>query len=303
MVQANEVAEPPPSTLAPPGEDLYLDLLKKCLCASIYDESAWIIWGQMSPTNSKMKPLEAIKEKVKLSVRQMLKKRSLFLVKHRRFNAREREEGLDWPSFGYTMVGRRRLDNVHACVEDVLARGVPGDLIETGVWRGGTTILMRAILKKHGITDRSVWCADSFEGLPPPSAADLAKQPDSETDLTDLEYLAVSLEQVQANFERFGLLDDQVKFLKGWFCDTLPTAPVGQIAVLRMDGDLYSSTMDTLNNLYAKMSPGGFVIVDDYHSWPSCKAAVDEYRQAHGITSPIIDIDPHSVYWKVPTGE
>jgi hypothetical protein len=226
-----------------------------------------------------------------------LRKRSLLLVRTRAFKQDIRDHGLDWPCFGYTMVGRRRLDNVQACLEDVLGRDVPGDLVETGVWRGGTVILMRALLKRWDITDRLVWCADSFEGLPVPNALDNKSQ--ELCDFSDRDYLAVSLDQVKANFARFGLLDKQVRFLKGWFCDTLPTAPIERIALLRLDGDLYSSTMDALTNLGHKVSPGGYVIVDDYYSWSACRQAVDEYRQREGIYSELIPIDPHAVYWRV----
>ena len=278
--------------------DLYLDLLKKCLCASIYDESAWQpLQGPMRTGVSRRNPLRALPAALKHAAIRALRKRSLMLVRQKPFNAQVRDEGLDWPCFGFTMVGRKRLDNVQNCVEDVLAHGVPGDFVETGVWRGGTTILMRAILKTHGITDVAVWCADSFEGMPKPTATDLKAQ--AESDFSDRDYLAVSLDQVKANFERFGLLDDQVKFLKGWFRDSLPTAPIQRIALLRMDGDLYSSTMDALKYLYPKVSPGGYVIVDDYNSWAACRQAVDEYRLEHGIRAALIPVDPHAVYWQV----
>ena len=171
--------------------------------------------------------------------------------------------------------------------------GVPGDLIETGVWRGGMTIFMAALLKLEGETDRKVWVADSFEGLPVP-----ASKTDGD-DLSDVDHLKVSLEQVKANFARFDLLSDQVRFLKGWFCDTLPTAPIESIAVLRLDGDLYSSTMDALHNLYHKVSLGGYVIVDDYAGWDSCKAAVTDFLKEHDLDPEIKMIDWTGAYWKV----
>src|SRR5262249_42248392 len=133
-----------------------------------------------------------------------------------------RVEGRDWPPTAHTMIGLKRLDNLQFCVEDVLTRNVPGDLMETGVWRGGACIFLRALLRAHGVRDRRVWVADSFEGLPAPNAE---KYPHDAQDLLHtVPYLAVSLEQVQANFERYGLLDEQVCFLKGWFRDTLPQA-------------------------------------------------------------------------------
>lgn len=274
---------------------LYLDLLKKSLTASLYDESAWtrVEASRAAKQRDPSRPDRFVKGFVRASFVKMLAKQRLMLIKRVPYNATLRTEGKDWPLFGYTMAGHKRLDNLQFCVEDILARNVPGDLIETGVWRGGSTILMRAILKHAGDTQRTVWVADSFQGLPPP------KDADDGADVSHIEHLAVSLEQVRANFDRFGLLDAQVKFLKGWFSDTLPTAPIEKLAVLRLDGDLYSSTMDALNALYPKVSTGGYVIVDDYGSWPSCKRAVDEYIETHKIKADIKIIDETGVFWRV----
>ncbi|MEP6651208.1 MAG: TylF/MycF/NovP-related O-methyltransferase [Lapillicoccus sp.] len=109
--------------------------------------------------------------------------------------------------------------------------------------------------------------------------------------------LAAGLEQVKHNFRRYGLLDDQVAFLEGWFIDTLPTAPMSTIAVLRLDGDMYESTMQALEPLYPKLSPGGYCIVDDYQL-PNCRAAVDEHRARLGINDELVPIDLASVYWR-----
>jgi len=168
--------------------------------------------------------------------------------------------------------------------------------METGVWRGGAAILMRGVLQAHAISNRRVWLADSFEGLPAPNPA---KYPhDAHDRLHTIPYLAVSLERVRANFESYGLLDDQVRFLKGWFRDTLPTAPVERLAVLRLDGDMYESTMDALTYLYPKLSTGGYLIVDDYGAVPACRQAVHDYRAAHDITEEIKAIDWGGVYWQ-----
>jgi O-methyltransferase len=211
------------------------------------------------------------------------------------FDEPVRAEGLDWPIRAHTMIGLKRLANVRACVEDVLAEGVPGDLIETGAWRGGTTIFMRAILKAHGITDRTVWVADSFAGLPPPDPARYPR--DAGGRLHEFAQLAVTPERVRDNFRRYGLLDDQVRFLPGWFKDTLHNAPIEQISVLRLDGDLYESTIQALDGLYPRLSPGGFCIIDDYNL-PYCRQAVADYREKHGITSEIVDIDGSGVLWR-----
>ena len=111
--------------------------------------------------------------------------------------------------------------------------------------------------------------------------------------------LAVSLERVRENFAKFDLLDDQVRFLQGWFRDTLPAAPIKKLSILRLDADIYQSTIDVLNALYSKVSIGGYVIVDDYNSWPHCKQAVDDFRKAHGIRDEIVKIDGGAIFWKV----
>ena len=212
------------------------------------------------------------------------------------FDYSKRRQGKDWPAQAETMIGLLRLDNLQRCVIDVLEQRVPGDLIETGAWRGGATIFMRAILKAYGDHQRRVWVADSFEGLPAP---DVEQYPaDRGSELHRYEYLAVSLEEVQSRFARYGLLDEQVRFLPGWFRDTLPTAPIERLAILRLDGDLYESTMDALTALYPKLSRGGYVIVDDYNDIAACKQAVTEYRNKHGITEPIQEIDWTGVFWQ-----
>ncbi|MBV9102528.1 MAG: TylF/MycF family methyltransferase [Candidatus Eremiobacteraeota bacterium] len=209
----------------------------------------------------------------------------------------ERAEGRDWPADAETMIGTIRLDHLQTCCETVLAENVPGDLIETGVWRGGATILMRAVLAAYGDRTRIVWVADSFAGLPRP---DPARFPHDQGDMfwAFSAELAVSLDTVKANFARYGLLDEQVQFLAGWFKDTLPSAPIERLALMRLDGDLYESTMDALTALYPKLSVGGYVIIDDYGALASCRAAVHDFRTSHAITDPIGQIDWTGAYWR-----
>lgn len=154
---------------------------------------------------------------------------------------------------------------------------------------------MRALLKVDSVTDRTVWVADSFEGLPAPNPKDYPA--DAGLNLNLVPYLSVSLETVKSNFNKYGLLDGQVKFLKGWFKDTLPQAPIVQLAILRLDGDLYESTMDALRYLYPKLSIGGYVIIDDYQI-AACRRAVADYRAQHNIKDPIQDIDGWGKFWK-----
>jgi hypothetical protein len=212
------------------------------------------------------------------------------------YNAEVRDYGWDWPSNAHSMIGRKRMENVRELVLSVVGNNIPGDLIETGVWRGGACIFMRGILKTYGVTDRKVWLADSFAGLPKPDESNFPA--DKGDTFHTFEELAVSLADVRANFERYGLLDEQVCFLEGWFKDTLPSAPIERLALLRLDGDMYESTMEALTPLYPKLSPGGFVIVDDYNVVPACKQAVHDFRDANGITDSIREIDGVGVYWQ-----
>ena len=211
------------------------------------------------------------------------------------FDAKLREYGWDWPSVAHSMIGRRRMGNLRELAEEVLFNRVPGDFIETGVWRGGACIYLRAILEAYGVRDRRVWAADSFEGLPPPDPAYPADAGDTFHTYTEL---AVPIEAVKRNFEKYGLLDEQVAFLKGWFKDTLPGAPTGPLAILRMDGDMYESTMDALTHLYDRVSQGGYVIVDDYRVVEGCRKAVDEFRAMRNIMDEIIEIDGVGIFWQ-----
>jgi O-methyltransferase len=196
-----------------------------------------------------------------------------------------------------------RFQNVQYCIEDVLRHSVPGDLIETGVWRGGMTIFMRAVLKAYGVEDRTVWVADSFEGLPAPDADKCpleAQVHNGKVMKTVYNHFAVGIEEVRRNFQAFGLLDDRVCFLKGWFRDTLPSAPISKLAIVRLDGDYYDSTRDSLTCLYPKLSIGGYVIIDDYgeDTWTYCRKAVDEFRQEHGIKDLLVRVDSKCYFWQ-----
>lgn len=264
---------------------LYCDLLKKALTRSVFREN----WMPYQPRQG------SLHGRLYRYGRRILQRKGLEVVLKFPFDAEARATGRDWPPEAETMIGLRRLDNLERCIADVLDRGVPGDLIETGVWRGGAVIFMRGMLRAYGDHNRTVWVADSFRGLPKP---DPLRVEDVEDALWAEPFLAVSLEQVKANFERYGLLDGQVRFLKGWFCDTLPTAPVERISVMRLDGDLYDSTMDALRSLYPKLSVGGYVIIDDYHAVRGCKQAVDDFRAEHGIVDELRRVDWTCRYWR-----
>ena len=271
------------------SSDLYLDLMKRCI-------SDWIY---LDPKiDNRISFLTAIKVLI-FGLRTKVASPSKMLSNFQKEDFTERnriEGGTPFPGRAHTMIGLKRLDNLQFCIEDVLANNVPGDFLEAGVWRGGACIFMRAALKIHNVQDRTVWVADSFQGVPAPNPK---KYPlDAGWWFHWFKEVSISLEQVEANFSRYGLLDQQVKFIKGWFCDTLPHASVERLAILRADGDLYESTMDILTNLYPKVSVGGYVIIDDYGAIPACRQAVNDFRKAHGIEDELIQTDRSEFYWK-----
>ena len=244
------------------SRQLYIELMQRCLLGLVYEDPAQDPWSSGG------------------------------------FDINKRLLGRDWPLVAHSMIGKQRMDNLRMLVELVLSRSIPGDFIETGVWRGGACIFMRAMLAAYGVTDRIVWCADSFAGLPPPDAAHYPADADDQHHT--FEQLAVSLEEVKTNFSRYGLLDEQVRFLKGWFKDTLPSAPIEKLAILRLDGDMYESTIDALNALYHKVVPGGAIIVDDFGAVAGCRQAIADFFQAQRIDAPIHDIDGIGAWWIKP---
>lgn len=265
-------------------ELLYLDLLKEVLTRSIFPE-------EFRPVDPRKGTVQRFLFR---PVKKLLDSMGLQLVRRFHFDLERRKEGWDRPPAAETMLGLNRLDSLQELVTDVLRRDVPGDLIETGVWRGGASIFMRAVLEAYGDPERTVWAADSFQGLPKP---DPKHQDDVKDAFWRLAPLAVSLEDVQANFAKYGFLDDRVRFLPGWFRDTLPPAPIEKLSILRLDGDLYESTMDALVPLYPKLSVGGYCIVDDFIV-PGCKRAVEDYRARNGITEEIVMVDWGCGYWR-----
>jgi len=270
---------------AHPSAELYLDLMAKVITR----------YGFEGHHVTVMPNLHSYEYYLWELVQQAMPGRDIRLVETGEFRADLREEGQDWPVDAESMVGLKRLANIRYCVETALRDGVPGDMIETGVWRGGSCIYMRAVLKAYGVTDRTVWVADSFQGLPAPSREHGA---DVGSDFHKYDELAISVDEVKDNFRRYDLLDDQVRFIEGWFSETLAVAPIEQLAVLRLDGDMYSSTIDALDALYDKVSPGGFIIVDDYGAVPACAKAVHDFRDRRSITDPIDIVDWTGAFWR-----
>lgn len=212
------------------------------------------------------------------------------------FDQSIRDRGRDWLSMAHSMIGRQRMSNLRRLSETVIRENIRGDFIETGVWRGGSCIMMKAVVEAYGDCERRIWVADSFAGLPKPNPSAYPK--DDGLNLHRHRELSVPVDEVTENFRRYGLLDDRVVFLEGWFKDTLPVAPIERLAILRLDGDLYESTMDALRPLYHKVAENGFIIVDDYHSFDACKQAIADFCRDRRIKPRLQEIDGLGVYWQ-----
>ena len=217
------------------------------------------------------------------------------------FDQQRRDLGKDIPLVAHSMIGLQRLRHLRWAVETVLAEEIPGDLMECGVWRGGAVALARAVLAAHEENMRRVWAVDSFSGLPPPDPR-FPQDQDTGFDFHKRPELSVGLDQVRENIARYGLLDEQVVFLKGWFHESLPRLPRLRLAVLRVDGDLYSSTTDVLEVMYPNLSPGGIVILDDYGPVVDSQRAVIDFRARHGISDVMMAVDQDAVFWRKGSG-
>ena len=259
-------------------EWIYLDLLKQSLTRSLDREHF-----RRPPVNNKTSA-RRLRSTAYRAVDTLLSPLNLALVQKTRTSRT-----------GETMVGIGALDNVQELVVKVCEDGVPGDLVETGIWRGGTVIFMRALLRVLGEDARSVWGFDSFEGLPRP---DPARFPADEGDRLWSYSLDVSIDEVRENLRRYNMLDDRVHLVKGWFRDTIPTAEVGTIAVLRLDGDMYESTIQVLDGLYGRVAPGGYVIIDDYRAMPRCDQAVHDFRRNNGVRDTLVELPGNGAYWR-----
>jgi O-methyltransferase len=204
----------------------------------------------------------------------------------------------------FTMVGFERLLNAYDLVKRAEAAQLPGAIVECGVYNGGSAAMMAMAASSQ----RKIWLFDSFEGLPEPGPRDGAKAllysgERSSGALKPIDRCVGSLEVVRRLFlEELHMDSTRVMFRKGWFQETLPVArpEIGPIAVLRLDGDWYDSTLVCLEHLYDLVVTGGFVIIDDYGYWEGCRQAVDEFLSRRDLNVALIPIDDSGRWFAVP---
>lgn len=285
-----KTSDPRPSNMNNSAEILYLDLLKASLLNEIYlDNELRLLYLKWCMDGNRV-----FDRSIYHNIKDSLPEEFMKLQEHRRVG-QFYERNIQNAGFSHSMMGRLRMDNLHQCLNIIHDENISGDLAECGVWRGGGTIFMAGFARVKGWNDRKIIVADSFEGLPKPSL-----EQDKNLDLSKEIFpeLAVSLETVRDNFDAYGLLNRQVIFLKGWFKDTLADSGIERLALLRLDGDLYESTMDILRHLYDKVTEGGFIIVDDF-SIKNCRQAIADFFSLRGESMPEVNkVDWTGVYWR-----
>jgi hypothetical protein len=282
-------------------ENHYLSLVKKCCSGSIYFDNTTsptnsLIINQSCPKNLFDINHESLRDETIDSLREsylnlVIKCINGSVYLDNQIDPETRKIILE--NCRYTLLSLEPLNTLKMCMEAVERENILGDFIEAGIWKGGAVILMRAFLNAYQNSTRLVWGADSFEGFPD------SKHSDSNILNNHIyPWVVVGQNQVEKNISRFELLDKQVCLVKGFFKDSLPTIPIKEIAVLRVDGDMYDSTLDILENLYPKVSIGGYVIIDDFGAFHGCDEAVIEYRKKHNIDEPFYKQGFYGIYWK-----
>jgi O-methyltransferase len=191
----------------------------------------------------------------------------------------------------YTRTSPERIFALCEAVSYIAAGEVPGDIVECGVWRGGSMMAAARTLSRLGDRGRHLYLFDTFEGMTPPGEQDVSFEGARAADLLEASRKEDSyslwcysrLEEVKRVFDGIDYDGDQIHFVKGRVEETLPEHAPERIALLRLDTDWYESTRHELVHLFPRIVPGGVIIVDDYGHWRGARQAVDEYFQEQGI--------------------
>jgi hypothetical protein len=184
----------------------------------------------------------------------------------------------------YTMTSMERLFSLRRSVEYIVGADIPGDIVECGVWKGGSMMAVARTLMELGDVSRELYLFDTFDGMPAPTAADKQHSGEAAIDLlrqSDRETSHVwafsPLDEVKRAMQDTGYAKDKIIFIKGRVEETIPLNAPAQIAILRLETDWYESTYHELVHLYPRLSIGGVLIIDDYGHWQGARRAVDEY--------------------------
>ncbi|MCX3060106.1 TylF/MycF/NovP-related O-methyltransferase [Streptomyces beihaiensis] len=188
----------------------------------------------------------------------------------------------------WTMTSPERLNAFILATRHVVRHGIPGDIVECGVWRGGSMQACARTLLHCGATDRDLYLFDTYEGMTPPTDEDLRRDGRAAADLLAAQgkdrpiWAVATLDDVKSGFEQVPYPAERVHYVRGKVEDTVPGQAPEQIAVLRLDTDWYASTRHELDHLYDRLVPGGVLLIDDYGYWQGSRQAVDEFLERTG---------------------
>lgn len=185
----------------------------------------------------------------------------------------------------FTMTSPERLYALMNAVRYVVTHNIPGQIVECGVWRGGSMMAVARTLLGLGCADRDLYLFDTYEGMTKPVRDDKdfagndagAEFSATQTGPDSSDYCYAGLEDVRKNLSRTGYPTERLHFIKGKVENTIPEGSPEHIALLRLDTDWYESTKHELVHLFPRLAVGGVLIIDDYGHWQGCKKAVDEY--------------------------
>jgi O-methyltransferase len=183
----------------------------------------------------------------------------------------------------FTMTSAERRASLLGSIDHLVRHGIAGDIVECGVWRGGSMMLAALALMARGDTERHLYLFDTFEGMSEPTDNDRSASGESAQAQLDRTrkgegvWCEAGIDDVQANLWSTGYPRDRIHFVKGKVEDTIPETLPERIALLRLDTDWYESTRHELAHLYPRLSRHGVLIIDDYGHWQGAKQAVDEY--------------------------
>ncbi|MFB7231814.1 TylF/MycF/NovP-related O-methyltransferase [Streptomyces fimicarius] len=188
----------------------------------------------------------------------------------------------------YSMTSPERLNAFILATRHIARHNIPGDIVECGVWRGGSMQACARTLLSVGETERDLYLFDTYEGMTPPTAEDLRRDGRPAQELLDAQgkdrpiWAVASLEDVKAGFENIPYPKERVHYVRGRVEDTVPAQAPEQISILRLDTDWYASTKHELEHLYSRLVSGGVLLIDDYGYWQGSRQAVDEFLDKTG---------------------
>jgi O-methyltransferase len=230
-----------------------------------------------------------VKKAIKSKIRSVVQRFGIDIVRHRKRTYPPDFSATNIAIYEavrpYTMTSSERVNSLVEAVRYIVATGIPGAIVECGVWKGGSTMAALLALKEFRDENRDVYLYDTFMGMSAPTDADISFQGNkasvkfSKTKNSEegSAWCLSTLDEVRRNVLGTGYPESRIHFVRGKVEDTIPAECPGKIALLRLDTDWYESTKHELTHLFPLLQQNGVLIIDDYGHWEGARKAVDEY--------------------------